>query len=631
LNSRYEVRELLGKGGMGVVYRAYDNVVKTDVALKTLVDVGDSNALALFRDECEKLASLVHPNLIEIRDVGEFVADGEVTPYLVMPLLRGRTLAELILDAPRPLTVERSIDIVVHACRGLHEAHNRGLIHRDLKPRNIFVLEDDSVKLIDFGIAQWLNAARSMAWRGTLLYMSPEQVDMKVLSPRSDIFSLGVVCYETLTGSQPFTAPTQEEIVARIKHHIPPPASELNSAAGQLVSQVVHKAMAKDPTHRFSTAREFADMLSKALHNEPIEMFNPVHVTPRQQSAEDALLKRDYPLAEEILSDLEPEGHLHPGMPPLRQKVDDYKHRAAIDRLREDVPQYERFIPAKQAVESVAGQRRFPSPEQTSPKKSPRGWLIAAGTVITLAAFLVMFWSLRRPPPYLEFASGDMVFVPGGEAQLGSDKQPVRVNPFYIDKTEVTTRAYLIFCRETGRAISPGVDEARLDYPVVNVTFDDAQTFASWARKRLPTAIEWEKAARGANGQSYPWGSEMRYDIANVPKDKIAFETAVLAPALSNVEGASPYGALNMLGNVWEWVTTRKAPPAGHEFENYEQIFKELTPPLSRTEPFYQLRGGSYQFVIPEGTTPATLIYDATAFPARARRKDVGFRCAMNP
>ena len=137
-----------------------------------------------------------------------------------------------------------------------------------------------------------------------------------------------------------------------------------------------------------------------------------------------------------------------------------------------------------------------------------------------------------------------------------------------------------------------------------------------------------EKAARGPNGQLYPWGSSFDYSRANLPQNDAAAKTAKLEPATANESGKSPYGALNMLGNVWEWVDAIAPAPPGEEFRAYQRIFRDLVPPLSATEPFYFARGGGYDF---PDQTPADLISDpGSPLPARARKPDVGFRCAMD-
>ena len=204
LKGRYEVREILAQGGMGVVYIGYDTVMRRPVAIKTLLDMTDELAVRLFQKECEDLASLSHPNIIEIYDVGHYEEDHVLRPYLVMPLLTGVTIEKLIRSGSPRLSVERSVDMICQACRGLHAAHERGLIHRDIKPSNLFVMDDDAVKIIDFGVAHRTETERTVGLKGTLRYMSPEQIAMKPLSPASDMFSLAVVCYETLTGTWPF-------------------------------------------------------------------------------------------------------------------------------------------------------------------------------------------------------------------------------------------------------------------------------------------------------------------------------------------------------------------------------------------------------------------------------------------
>ena len=190
LAGRYEVRQILGQGGMGLVYRAYDTVVRREVAVKTILDIPDPASLQLFYKECDVLASMSHPNIVEIFDIGEFEEEGKKKPYFVMPLLPGTTLDHFVRKASHRLTVERTVEIISQTCRGLQAAHERGLVHRDLKPSNIFVMEDDSVKIIDFGVAHMADAHTTRAQKGTLLYMSPEQIQLKPLSAASDIFSL---------------------------------------------------------------------------------------------------------------------------------------------------------------------------------------------------------------------------------------------------------------------------------------------------------------------------------------------------------------------------------------------------------------------------------------------------------
>jgi eukaryotic-like serine/threonine-protein kinase len=333
LAGRYEVRQILGQGGMGLVYRAYDTVVRREVAVKTILDIPDPASLQLFYKECDVLASMSHPNIVEIFDIGEFEDDGKKKPYFVMPLLPGTTLDHFVRKASHRLTVERTVEIISQTCRGLQAAHERGLVHRDLKPSNIFVMEDDSVKIIDFGVAHMADTHSTRAQKGTLLYMSPEQIQMKALTPASDIFSLSVVCYEALTGRHPFQRGRADEVVDAILHQIPPPATEVNAAVSQSVSRVVHKGMAKQSWHRFASARDLGDTLSKALRNEPIEIFDAERTRPRLQRATKALQDGDLQFAGEILGELEAEGHMDPTMGSLRRQLDGAVRRKTLSQL----------------------------------------------------------------------------------------------------------------------------------------------------------------------------------------------------------------------------------------------------------------------------------------------------------
>src|ERR1700736_4627251 len=150
IRGRYEIQTVIGRGGMGMVYKAFDPVMKRDVAIKTLHDVSSQPVLDLFYRECDILRGIVHPNVTDILDMGDFEEDGVTKPFYVMPLLPGKTLYDLLHPAKNvtePLSVDRAVEIIVQTSRGLHAAHERELLHRDVKPRNIFVIDEYSVKL----------------------------------------------------------------------------------------------------------------------------------------------------------------------------------------------------------------------------------------------------------------------------------------------------------------------------------------------------------------------------------------------------------------------------------------------------------------------------------------------------
>jgi serine/threonine protein kinase len=318
---RYELRGKIAEGGMGVVYRAEDLNLHTEVAVKTIKNPHDEASLELFRKEGAVLRSLNHPNIVEIRDVGDYEHEGIVYPFLVMPLLRGMTLDKIIDKQPGRLTPERVIEMMIHVCRGLQAAHEARLIHRDLKPSNLFVFDDDSIKIIDFGIAHLTDQKSTVGGKGTLEYMSPEQIRMQKLTPESDIFSLGVICFECLTRRRPFSAATADEVVNNILKATPASVSDLNPAVPALLSQVIHLAMAKQPVFRYRSASEFGDCLQKAIRNIPIERFDPTATAPRLDLVRQALEASDYEDARDLLDALEAEGCLHSELPSLRKQV----------------------------------------------------------------------------------------------------------------------------------------------------------------------------------------------------------------------------------------------------------------------------------------------------------------------
>jgi serine/threonine protein kinase len=342
---RYEVTAKVGQGGMGVVYRAYDPApMDREVAVKTLHEFADPLALDLFYRECRALKSISHPNIVEIFDMGEFEEGGHKRPFFVMPLLPGQTLDALIKTASHRLTVDRVVEIISQTCRGLQAAHERGLVHRDLKPSNIFVMADDSVKLIDFGVAHAVTArSRTTGFdKGTLLYMAPEQIQHKPVSAQSDIYALGLTMYEALTRRQPFRLGSEAEVIDAILNQSPPPASSLNPAVSPLMTRAVHKAIAKQPWNRYETPREFADTIQKALRNEPIAIFDPARVQPRIQTALKALEDGDEQFAAEIVGELESEGTADSQLALLRAHIDQaVRHKTLTTLLQSARSRYE--------------------------------------------------------------------------------------------------------------------------------------------------------------------------------------------------------------------------------------------------------------------------------------------------
>lgn len=334
IGGRYRLEDTIGQGGMGVVYRAIDTTVRRPVAVKTIRGQVDEPSLEQFRRESEALAGLSHSNIIDIYDVGEFTDKDGKRPYFVMPLLRGSNLADLLHRSDCRVDPERLVDIVSQACRGLQAAHNRNLIHRDLKPSNLFVLEDDSVKIIDFGIVHLAGKDSEAAMKGTLYYMAPEQLDGRPV-PQSDIFSLAVVCYEAFTGRKPFDGKTVAEVMAAIRTHTPPAIPDLNVYVPYPLAKVVHRALAKQPYYRFSSARDFSDALQRALRSEPIAQLDRARIAPRLSQIKKALSEGDARYAKELLEEVDAEGYIDAEIATLRIQIESAARTKTVHQLLE--------------------------------------------------------------------------------------------------------------------------------------------------------------------------------------------------------------------------------------------------------------------------------------------------------
>jgi predicted Ser/Thr protein kinase len=262
----YQIVEELGRGGMAVVYRAYQPSLNRYVALKVLPPqlAFDPQFVERFVREARAAAGLRHPNIVVVHDVGE----QEGLYYIVMEYLEGRTLKEVIEQEGR-LPPARVAHILEQVANALDYAHERGFIHRDVKPANIFVGEHDQVTLTDFGIAKAASEAEQLTRTGMLVgtpeYMSPEQAEGGVVDYRTDLYALGIVLYQMLTGRVPFKGKTPHSTLYAVVNQPPPPPRQINPALPPAVEAVVLRALAKQPDQRFQRGAEMAGALQAAL------------------------------------------------------------------------------------------------------------------------------------------------------------------------------------------------------------------------------------------------------------------------------------------------------------------------------------------------------------------------------
>src|SRR5438876_4519906 len=263
--NRYEVKEVLGMGGMGVVYRAFDRELREAVAIKTLRPealTGDGVALERFKQEIRLARKIAHRNVVRTYDLGE--VNGLY--YLTMEYVEGTSLKQLI-GTRGPLPVPVTLTIGKQLCRALEVAHEQGVIHRDIKPQNIVVEPSGVLKVMDFGIARLANRSKDEGLTregmsiGTPDYMSPEQLSGMELDARSDLYSAGVVLFECLTRRLPFEAATTYALIAKQLEGAPPNPRTHNTDVPESLSRLIQRAMAKEPAERFQTAAEMHDAL----------------------------------------------------------------------------------------------------------------------------------------------------------------------------------------------------------------------------------------------------------------------------------------------------------------------------------------------------------------------------------
>ncbi|MBI5096023.1 MAG: serine/threonine protein kinase [Candidatus Hydrogenedentes bacterium] len=272
----YDLLQVLGRGGMGVVYKARHKILQRTVALKVIGagPYASESELARFRIEAELVAQLHHPHVVEIYDVGQ--QDG--CPYFSLEFLEGGDLFHKLNR--NPLHPHEAAETTEKIARAIQAAHERGIIHRDLKPSNVLLTRDGQPKVTDFGLAKRINSSVSHTMTGTLVgtpnYMAPEQAEgRKGVGPAADIYGLGAILYELLTGRPPFDAESPLEIVAQVISQEPASPRSLNPAVPRNIETICLKCMEKDPRRRYLTAAALADDLLCFLREEPISARPP--------------------------------------------------------------------------------------------------------------------------------------------------------------------------------------------------------------------------------------------------------------------------------------------------------------------------------------------------------------------
>lgn len=297
INGRYEIIKSIGEGGMANVYLAYDTILDRNVAIKVLRGdlANDEKFVRRFQREALSASSLSHPNIVAMYDVGE---DNGLY-YIVMEYVEGKTLKQL-LKKRGSLTLSEAIDIMLQLTDGMAHAHDSYIVHRDLKPQNIMIQDDGQIKITDFGIAMALNSTQltqTNSVMGSVHYLPPEQAAGKGATIKSDIYSMGIIFYELLTGELPFKGDSAVEIALKQMKEPLPDVHKLNNDIPQSIENIILKATAKNPKNRYDDAKSMHNDLLTALNDDRIN--EPPYVYPYPENEVDETTKIMKPISDE--------------------------------------------------------------------------------------------------------------------------------------------------------------------------------------------------------------------------------------------------------------------------------------------------------------------------------------------
>ncbi len=590
----FEIISRVGRGGMGTVYKARQISMDRVIALKILAPhlTKSKTFIKRFFKEARAAAKLNHPNIVQGIDAGE--ADGYY--YFAMEFVDGETVHRII-TRETVMEEKRALRIALDVARGLDHAFSFGLVHRDVKPGNIMVAKDRTTKLCDLGLAIEVDDEVATKKRrfavGTPYYLAPEVAQgLSSGGSASDIYSLGATLFRMLCGRPPFDGATPAEILHKHVHDPPPWPKDYNSALSQPACYVLLKMLAKTPEERYKTPSELMSDLRLALAGREPAGFSMTMPVARRAETE-------------------------------RAEEEDAAARAELKRRG-----LEAFVEIRKAIDEVAKEQNVPRREvlallrgnldESRPETFLKYGLIGladrnfrqaradfrtAGRMgAKVEAYIGKLDELGAPP--------GMVLVDGGKFLCGppENQREEELPGFYVDIYPVTNSDYRKFVQETGAKPPPHWPKGQMpeeiaDHPVVEVTYEEAAAYAAWQKKRLPTELEWEKAARGIDGNVFPWGNTFDAEKCNVKETGLGALVSVKAMP----RGASPYGCVHMAGNARHWTST--VAPATKEAQGECRI----------------VRGGSFA---DPADSARTFVREAMLSASRSRR--CGFRCVKD-
>lgn len=749
LDARYQLEKRLGQGGMGVVFQARHIFLKTAHAIKVILPdlVGNDPMLVTrFRQEALAAAAIRHQNIIAVTDFG--VVRGTM-PFLVMEFVNGRSLQEILAEE-KVMPPARALEFISALAAGVAAAHRQNIVHRDLKPLNVMAQNDvpvaEGLKILDFGLAKIKSGellgsfvqAKTSGLMGSPFYMAPEQWSDDEPDARADIYSLGIILYQMLSGDVPFKGSSIPSIMKKHLTLPPPSFQSLGLNIPPQIEAVVRHALEKEPAARTPSIEVFLRELRDAVSATPAAATKVQRTTggldPNQTVISPFSSDTNPGLGQVSQPDINSFGgtvssgpvvvEAQQGISAAYQREQEEKERVAREELareaefqrraqeeaaRKQREEEERERKAREEREAREQQQReqierverqareledrlarlatsMPPPQQVGvidpeatqvrsvvqtphmaansfPGQSPYQQsslsgtqastsktsvlLIVATVVIALLVVggIVTGYVLTRPTTTAtgdnpttdgpvtpnqpqKTINADLVEIPGGTFQMGRNdglpqerpQHEVTLETFFMDRTEVTNEEYAEFVRDM--RVDPPAHWVRgkplplqEKWPVVNVSPKDAEAFAAWRSKRdgvtyrLPTEEEWEYAARsGGQYKLYPWGDRWE-------DRKAVIKEADAKPVGSFPEGANRWGVLDLIGNVWEWTSSKASLYPGSRVGEIPAATKD----------WVIVRGGSYSSDPQDRQIPISATY-RDWFDADFRQPNYGFR-----
>jgi serine/threonine protein kinase/formylglycine-generating enzyme required for sulfatase activity len=639
---KYRVLETLGRGGMGVVYKAWQENLDRTVAVKTISAGAHASDVQRerFQREAKVVAALCHAAIVAIYDWGE---DGGV-PFFSMEYVEGRDLAKVLRDGV--LNAEPAARLVQEVADAVQYAHDQGVLHRDLKPSNVIIDRRGRPKITDFGLAKRLEGGESLTMSGQLLgsieYLPPEQISAKKggIGPWSDVYGIGTILYQALTGRPPFTGATMPEVLEKVVNGTPIPPRRTNLAIPVALEAICLKCLEKDPKRRYATARELSEELGRFIQGEPL------------------LITKRRPSPALVWSAI---GLLVTGVLALWFWSDRQRHGSKEEPTSITVEHRALPVAAVQGSTFTTTQRLIASNVETIlPKPASNLELLAVPKEVEPAPIVVSAPIVAAKHPVLDHAWTN---------DLGMVFAPIPGSENLVAIWETRVRDYAAFVAASGytnnlKWRNPGFAQTEND-PVVNVNWQDAQIFCQWLTKkerqedklstnqiyRLPMDREWSKAAglaaeygdtpRARSGKIkalFPWGKTWppppasgNFADQEYNKNKLV-PSAIISMYNDKYPRTAPVGSFHpnesglydIAGNVWEWCLD--SFDTGDQPKE-EADWRQDSAGRSREEEMSSrvLRGGSWD-TADSSELLSSFRYDLGPL---YRLPNVGFRCVL--